>query len=1026
MNYQYMIQIRLENNESHELWFERQDFEFFTRLFSILDTTSCGSVERHALREFVTLRCPVFWRRDDDLRKLETQHTTESPTFDEVWEAVIQCSHRPTGPSNYLGVEGWMVFCRFIALAQYLEAKRRFSARHLQQTMRHRNSPRGSEMVVVDVPPLAAPLPLTQTRLAEHERISKTPLPLPELDLDHSMVAAHDAIRRRSSISTKQGEVKVSLFGSKPKAGNILTSATDVEFALAFTSHEMMGDEIVVRRSFSDMKWLHRTFKSHQGLGGTLCGRILPPFPANQHSKLATLQPDEKTIQNAIDGTGAAVKAAAAGVGMITNFANSFWGNYGPSFNGKKTESKPKPVVVSQKKKKKKQSKSALHSIISEKYYNPYTPEGKARQLERCLNFLLEHPALSASFSLNTILKSSQSGLAAAKTFLDDHSTAKKELLALQLDDSWRTSPTPPNLGWVRTAAQAAMALKVHGLLETTGLPSASARLQHASLPYFSNHVARNNDWADDDVVLDESPSLAGDVGGAEGFEEGVIHVDNVGDHSGGDKEEGYDLLPLPIPAPERRILCAGSTPDPELLIVPGEEGHREERFHYGSGEGTKDNIGDQCEVESAFLGDFPVDENIDKLREVIGSVDNTLSRCLSACASIGEARRERLAYHRQLVHGLDSWEGLRGRFISQQALLKGASGLCQSREIAEESDLELIDDVSWQSALASSAVSAAEDVRSTVRAARTAANAKAAADAAAFTAHSACDGNFASIDEARAAQTRASIARSHAIHAAVVEHEANTAKRRAALALAHDVKCWNVHRKRELLKSCLAYAKSQHVATRRAVDSWSCLRDGYLGSTLILEGRIQSGTSNKKEPERRRPPLSASIEEEEPHAQIYSEIDPGMESAMGAPTIEAVDHYILSAPLVEEAKLLEEKNKPLTAIEEEESSSPPIVDAAPVEEAAPLAKSTILADTEAVEPISTVTTTTAPITDEFFSSSSLSTTKDASEKNGLSNSMQSLVDGLMSWGGQYDSEDDLNLPVGMAASIVLEGSGAS
>ena len=34
-----------------------------------------------------------------------------------------------------LGIEGWMVFCRFIALAQYLEAKRRFSGRHLQQTI---------------------------------------------------------------------------------------------------------------------------------------------------------------------------------------------------------------------------------------------------------------------------------------------------------------------------------------------------------------------------------------------------------------------------------------------------------------------------------------------------------------------------------------------------------------------------------------------------------------------------------------------------------------------------------------------------------------------------------------------------------------------------------------------------------------------------------------------------------------------------------------------------------------------------
>lgn len=449
--------------------------------------------------------------------------------------------------------------------------------------------------------------------------------------------------------------------------------------------------------------------------------------------------------------------------------------------------------------------------------------------------------------------------------------------------------------------------------------------------------------------------------------------------------------------------------------------------------EGMRGDNVSECEVESAFLGDFPVDENIDKLREVIGSVDNTLSRCLSASAGIGEARRERLSFHLELVNGLDSWEGLRGRFISQQALLKGAAGLEQSREVAEESDLDLIDDVSWQSSLASSAVSAAEDVRSTVRAARTAANAKAAADSAAFAAHNNCDGSFASIDEARAAQTRASIAQSHAIHAAVVEHEANTAKRRTALALAHDVKCWNVHRKRELLSSCLAYAKSQHVATRRAVDSWSCLRDGYLGSTLILEGRIQTSTS-RRDPERSSasarpviPAMTGLMEEEDPVAQIYSEIAPGMESAIGAPTIEAVDHYILSTPPVEprsqlETKLSEETSKPLAAIEEEVLAIPPIVDAAPIlEDASPhtsfLAQSTILG---------TAVLDSLPLPPASEVGTSSKSPEEPNESNPLSESMQSLVDGLMSWGGQYDSEDDLNLPMGMAASIVLEGSGVN
>ena len=44
------------------------------------------------------------------------------------------------------------------------------------------------------------------------------------------------------------------------------------------------------------------------------------------------------------------------------------------------------------------------------------------------------------------------------------------------------------------------------------------------------------------------------------------------------------------------------------------------------------------------------------------------------------------------ILRGLDSWEGLRGKFVSQRALLKGVSNMEQSREVFEESDLTLID----------------------------------------------------------------------------------------------------------------------------------------------------------------------------------------------------------------------------------------------------------------------------------------------------------------------------------------------
>ena len=115
--HQYMIEILLENGETHELWFSRQDYDFMSHLFAILDTESRGSVGRSAMKDFVTLRCPVFWRRDEDLRKLDNDtepRTDRSPTFDEVWLAVSQCSKHDTSPRSNLnkvelGVEGWLV-----------------------------------------------------------------------------------------------------------------------------------------------------------------------------------------------------------------------------------------------------------------------------------------------------------------------------------------------------------------------------------------------------------------------------------------------------------------------------------------------------------------------------------------------------------------------------------------------------------------------------------------------------------------------------------------------------------------------------------------------------------------------------------------------------------------------------------------------------------------------------------------------------------------------------------------------------
>ena len=413
--------------------------------------------------------------------------------------------------------------------------------------------------------------------------------------------------------------------------------------------------------------------------------------------------------------------------------------------------------------------------------------------------------------------------------------------------------------------------------------------------------------------------------------------------------------------------------------------------------------------------------------------------------------------------------------------------------------------DVSWQTSLARSAVSAAEDVRSAVRAARTAENAKAAASAAAYTAQSACDSGaeFPTIDEARAAQTRASIAQSHAFHAAVVEHEAKAVKRRATLALAHDVKCWNVHRKREMLQACIAHARSQHEATRRSVDAWSCLRDGFIGSPVMPTtqtrkavpasshrsrnsasstgaqpaGRKNSSkSSNKKAPSSTPSPVTAKVLGADAFCDLLDMPMPGLASAVaansatpaptasstnvretsagitgsgfssidnpstaqlmnesehedatatiypGSPAIVAVDHNELM-PQIEAFSLsaaavtTEEKTSEHSSSESLEKN-----DAAGIEILS-VAAEPIVEATPMATPTATDGSPFANDRNAHSSSSIVRNSSNSEENEIMSASMQSLVEGLMSWGGRFEADDVFALPTGMAASIAFEES---
>jgi hypothetical protein len=596
-----------------------------------------------------------------------------------------------------------------------------------------------------------------------------------------------------------------------------------------------------------------------------------------------------------------------------------------------------------------------------------------------------------------------------------------------------------PNLGWVRTVAQAAMALQLHGILENTGMPSASARLQHASLPVFepSSRVG----WDEIDVTsTDMSVTPNGAVPNARevlSFEDGVVN------------DEGFDLLPLPVPAPERRILTVGNAANTTSTEASGEE-----RFHYGSS--TLENrypFQIENDHRSAFLGEIAIDDNIDKLREVIGSVENTFQRCLISSGEIGKANRERLGLHLNVIQGLDSWEGMRGRFIGQRSLMKGVAGVEQCKELYEESDLALIDgtfrfiyfcsltnesilcfvfvfsDLSWQTALASSAVAAAEDVRAAVRVARTAANARAAASCASLTAQTACErDDFMNLDEARAAQTRASIAQSHAIHAAVVEHEAKTVKRRATLALANDVETWNIHRKKEMLRSCIAFARSQHEATRRGVDAWSTLRDGFIGAPMnptFVERKctVQPYTSISVALATASTAPQPTIEADEVSTTIY-DCAFHLHHFEASPTIVAVDHNQLSTndcpdnipvPAIQENELISEISNPTGKGTYDDLLQLPIAEAAPIMQCSDL-MSFDYDDNKKATGIRTSNVGSSIIEQQQHE---LSVTDET-----IGESIQSIVNSIINdWGFglESDSDDHLALPIGMAASILLE-----
>ena len=97
--------------------------------------------------------------------------------------------------------------------------------------------------------------------------------------------------------------------------------------------------------------------------------------------------------------------AASAGVGLIKDVAKSVFGTYLKTSVSGSNAGFEESSSNSSARNNKFSKRRNVNFALPESYYNPNSPAGKARQLERYLNYLLEHPALSTSFPLNTILK---------------------------------------------------------------------------------------------------------------------------------------------------------------------------------------------------------------------------------------------------------------------------------------------------------------------------------------------------------------------------------------------------------------------------------------------------------------------------------------------------------------------------------------------------------------------------------------------------------------------------------------------
>jgi len=243
--------------------------------------------------------------------------------------------------STALCLEGWMILLRLISFCQYEEAKHFFSAKRLVYPNLYDaillDIPRSPQVIPLTLDHLllyeytfdyrrtravnaesatqssaAADAVITSHTTESHhnnvqaQESTTTTLhycpPMPELDLNHSGISANDTNAPSSifdSPATTDNEISdfvtVESIGSFSEAFwhsgkvELLLTVTSTTYpiqqlpqkgvdALMSTAGTSTTATYQVRRTLDDILWLHNTLLAHKKLGGTLCGRILPPF----------------------------------------------------------------------------------------------------------------------------------------------------------------------------------------------------------------------------------------------------------------------------------------------------------------------------------------------------------------------------------------------------------------------------------------------------------------------------------------------------------------------------------------------------------------------------------------------------------------------------------------------------------------------------------------------------------------------------------------------------------------------------